>query len=564
MNTIIDSQQTPKSVSKKKRSKSLGIRSRLLIGFVVITAVFLAAICTTLVIVTHTKKFTNNVINVVLPSHDALLDLSMFVYMTETNTQSWLLTNDVKFKAHLKKNWESIAKIESQADILSTGWIHQDEKTAWIEIKSQLTQLKINQEQAINTVDKSTAMQIYLSKILPIVNQVSESLNSVTTGNQRSTSLLDVKSYELSNDAENIVSALTTLQITEYILVIVGVLTALIIYALTTRSIMLYINNFRRHSSRIARGDLTKFIEIDSNDELGQLGDDLNTMTESLASITRKITQTCHSMVTTLEEVRHAVDTQSSGASEQAASINEITASVSEIEKSTEQTLEKATTLGAAAEKTREKGQMGVEAVEQSVIGMKAVREKVQLIAQTILDLSNKTQQVGEITSVVNNLAQQSKMLALNASIEAVKAGEAGKGFAVVAVEVKNLAEQSEHSTTQVQKILEDIRRAAEKAVMVTEEGTKGVDHGTTLVEQAGDIIRSLNDVIHETSVASQQIEAAVRQESAGIEQVTTGMNEINQVTATFVASVKQTTEAMDNLADITKNLKSYIETYKI
>jgi methyl-accepting chemotaxis protein len=195
---------------------------------------------------------------------------------------------------------------------------------------------------------------------------------------------------------------------------------------------------------------------------------------------------------------------------------------------------------------------------------MKEIKDKVQMIAQTILELSNKTQQVGEITAVVNNLAQQSKMLALNASIEAAKAGEAGKGFAVVANEVKNLAEQSEQATTQVQKILEDIRHAAEKAVMVTEEGTKGVDHGTTLVEQTGNVIHNLNDVIQETSVATQQIESAVRQESAGIEQITVGMNEINQVTAAFVESVKQTTEAMGNLSTISKNLKSFVDEYKI
>ncbi len=247
-----------------------------------------------------------------------------------------------------------------------------------------------------------------------------------------------------------------------------------------------------------------------------------------------------------------------------ASSINEITASLSEIEKSSTQTMEKAKSLGESAEKTREKGQLGLDAVVQSVNGMKDVRDKVQMIAQTILDLSNQTQQVGEITAVVNNLAQQSKMLALNASIEAAKAGEAGKGFAVVAVEVKTLAEQSEQATTQVQKILENIRHAAEKAVMVTEEGTKGVDYGTDLVEQTGEIIRSLNDVIHETTIASQQIESAVRQESAGIEQITTGMNEINQVTTSFVESVKQTTEAMGNLATIAKNLKAYIDMYKL
>lgn len=321
---------------------------------------------------------------------------------------------------------------------------------------------------------------------------------------------------------------------------------------------------FSDHSSKVAGGDLRQHLEVTGDDVMAKLGKDLNVMTEGLATITVQITGACQNMVTTLEEVKHAVDVQSSGATEQASSINEITSSLDEIEKSSSQTMEKAKALGDAAERTREKGQQGLEAVEQSVQGMKAVRDKVQVIAQTILDLSNQTQQVGEITAVVNTLAQQSKMLALNASIEAAKAGEAGKGFAVVASEVKALAEQSEQSTSQVQKILENIRHAAEKAVMVTEEGTKGVDYGTSLVEQTGEIVRNLRDVIHETTIASQQIEAAVRQESIGIEQITAGMNEINQVTSTFVESAKQTNEAISNLSSIAKNLKERVDTYKV
>jgi len=322
--------------------------------------------------------------------------------------------------------------------------------------------------------------------------------------------------------------------------------------------------SFSTHSSKVAAGDLRERLEISDIDGMAQLGNDLNKMTDSLSTITKQITDASHHMVATLEEVKQAVNSQSSGATEQASSINEITASLEEIEKSSTQTMDKAKELGSVAERTREKGQQGLDAVEQSIQGMKAVRDKVQIIAQTILDLSNKTQQVGEITAVVNTLAQQSKMLALNASIEAAKAGDAGKGFAVVATEVKNLAEQSEQSTTQVQKILEDIRHATEKAVLATEEGTKGVDNGTDLVEQTGEVVRSLSEVIHEATVASQQIETAIRQEGVGIEQITAGMNEINQVTSSFVSSVKQTTEAIDNLSMITKNLKEYVDTYKI
>lgn len=380
----------------------------------------------------------------------------------------------------------------------------------------------------------------------------------------RAGGIYDLQYNSLQEGSQKIILNMNTIAMTEYLITYLGIIVSVIIISLTSRSIIRLINVFRQHSNKVASGDFRQLMVVHGSDEIAQLGSDLNRMTENLASITKQIAMSTHNMVSTLEEVRQAVNVQSTGASEQASSINEVTASLEEIEKSSAQTMQKAKALGDAAERTRDKGEQGLESVELSIQGMKAVRDKVQLIAQTILDLSTQTQQVGEITSVVKSLAQQSKMLALNASIEAAKAGDAGKGFAVVAAEVKNLAEQSELSTVQVQKILEDIRQATEKAVIVTEEGTKGVDYGTTLVQQTGEIVRGLSDVIHETTLASKQIEAAVRQESVGIEQITAGMTEINQVTNAFVASAKQTLAAIEQLSDISRRLKDRVDTYKI
>ncbi|CCD08910.1 Putative methyl-accepting chemotaxis sensory transducer [Legionella pneumophila subsp. pneumophila] len=321
---------------------------------------------------------------------------------------------------------------------------------------------------------------------------------------------------------------------------------------------------FSLHSSKVASGDLRDRLEIEDEGILQDLGRDLNSMTDRLSSITKKITQISSDIVTMVGTVLTSANKQAKEINSQASAINQISASLEEIDKSSKQTMAKAQVLREVAQNTYEQGKRGAHSVEQSILGIRASEEKMKLIAQTILDLSNHMQQIGEITLVVNTLAQQSKMLALNASIEASKAGESGKGFAAVATEVRNLAEQSEQSTVQVQKILEDIRRSTEKAVIVTEEGANTLDSGIKLIEKAGDVIHALSKMINEASISSQHIEASVRQEAIGIEQIVESMNEINRTTSTFSSGIKEMMTFIYNLDDIVKHLKKDISIYKV
>lgn len=544
---------------KNKISKT--IRGELFKGFSIIGIIFVLAAAFVLYKLSVTEDHLNSLVDIQLPEHQASFDLQIGLIRNRAELTGWLITHDIKYKNNITTSWKNINKLITSIDSYmntNTTYINK-----WTEAKVTIEQLKIATNRILET--PTATPLLIISDIVPITNQLLDILDGpLDAAGARFGGIFDIQHKQLEAYGHEISANILLIRYIQYIIILVCITATILITFVTTRSIINAINIYRKHSENVANGDLTGRILVESNDEMGQLGKDLNSMTESLSTITYQITEACHHMVTTIEEVKHAVDVQSSGASEQASSINEITSSLEEIEKSSTHTIEKAKTLGNIAEVTREKGQLGLDAVEQSIKGMKSVRDKVQTIAQTILDLSNQTQQVGEITSVVNTLAQQSKMLALNASIEAAKAGDAGKGFAVVAAEVKNLAEQSEQSTTQVQKILEDIRHATEKAVMATEEGTKGVDEGTALVEQTGEVVKNLTDVIHETTIASQQIEAAIRQEGIGIEQITAGMNEINQVTGSFVESVKQTTEAISNLATLVKNLKDQIEIYKI
>lgn len=567
MDTFHEKNGNRDQLNIKSKDAALSIKSRLYIGFSIVVLTFIVAIGISLFLVDNAKQLSAQVIEVDFPRYDIMRDFGNNLQQLQLDAQSLIITGNNTYKEKIDATWVILNRLY---DNIKNGIQSNDTRTlqSWDHISSLLLKLKADQEIALNLSSKTptiTDLQKSIELINTSINNILVIIDGpLTQSGIREGGLFDEQYKNVSKGNTLIIAQMSKIELTEYIISVIGILVSLIIAAATIKNILRHINVFREFSNKIASRDLRSQLTIESNDEIGQLGNDLNIMTDSLSSITKQITLACQNMMTTLEEVRQAVNVQSSGANEQASSINQITASLEEIEKSSSQTMDKAKMLGDAAERTREKGQQGLDAIEQSIHGMNIVREKVQLIAQTILDLSNKTQQVGEITSVVNTLAQQSKMLALNASIEAAKAGEAGKGFAVVASEVKNLAEQSEQSTAQVQKILEDIRQAAEKAVMVTEEGTKGVDNGTTLVEQTGEVVKNLSDVIRETTVASQQIEAAVRQESIGIEQITAGMNEINQVTSSFVASAKQTTEAINNLAVIAKHLKEHVDTYKV
>ncbi len=259
-------------------------------------------------------------------------------------------------------------------------------------------------------------------------------------------------------------------------------------------------------------------------------------------------------------EIFAATSQHNTGAGEQAASINQTATTVDEVRQTAEQTNDKAQSVASSAEKSVKISDTGIDAVGKTIEGMKGIKEKVQLIAENITALSEQTQQIGEIIATVNDISEQSNLLALNASIEAARAGEQGKGFAVVASEVRNLSEQSQQATSQIRAILDDIQKATHTVVKVTEEGTKGVDSGVNLANKAGDTIRILSDAIGESTEWAQQIVASARQQASGMDQISLAMNNINQSTTQTLASTKQTEQAAEKLSELGMRLKKLVD----
>jgi len=325
---------------------------------------------------------------------------------------------------------------------------------------------------------------------------------------------------------------------------------------------------------QVAQGNLTQRLEVRSNDTdaedlehllpLYVLGENMNTMVDGLAEMASQNREMVSGLAATASEILAATTQQLSAATEQDASINQTTTTVDQVRATVQQTADRADSVAETSRRSVEIGERGTQAVQDSVEGMQLIRDRVEGIAENILALSEKTQQIGEIIASVNGIAEQSKMLALNASIEASRAGEEGKGFAVVAMEVRSLAEQSREATEQVRQILNEIQQATNAAVMATEEGSKGVDAGMVQVEQAGQVIDELEQVIRNAAQAATQIAASTRQQTTGMDQLSAAMDTIRQASVQSQSSTQQAERSAQGLSKMAEQLLAIVERYRL
>lgn len=343
------------------------------------------------------------------------------------------------------------------------------------------------------------------------------------------------------------------------------------IYSVTYRRINRALDNYAEVLTHVAEGDLTQRLDIPDLEfssregrTVIQLGESINVMLDRIQGVISEIQAAFHQLEADTQSILEATSRQISMANEQDAVVTETTATVNEVRATVTETAERAQSVAETAQVSVDISRSGTDAVSETITGMELIRHRVEDIADNILVLSEHTQQIGEIIATVNNLADQSRMLALNASVEAARAGEEGKGFAVVAMEVRNLADQNRDATVQVREILGEIQRATNAAVMVTEEGSKGVDQGQDLVNSAGDSIRDLASAIEEAALAAMQIAASTRQQTIGMDQLTQAMRTIKHATTETVSSTMQVEASVQRLRQAADRVNSVIEGLKL
>ena len=258
-------------------------------------------------------------------------------------------------------------------------------------------------------------------------------------------------------------------------------------------------------AEQIAAGNLR--VKVRAQSEKDTLGNAFAAMVANLQRLTGDLTEAVNVLGSAATEIVASTTQLAASATDTATAVAETTTTVEEVRQTAQLSSQKAKTVSDSAQKSAQVSQAGKRATDESIDGMKRLRQQMESIADSMVRLSEQTQAISQIIATVDDLAAQSNILAVNAAIEAAKAGEQGKGFAVVAQEVKNLAEQSKQATNQVRTILHDIQKATGAAVMATEQGSEAVDAGTKQSVQAGDSILTLTGSVTESAHAATQIE---------------------------------------------------------
>lgn len=276
--------------------------------------------------------------------------------------------------------------------------------------------------------------------------------------------------------------------------------------------------------------------------------------------LTRQIGGAVQHVQSSASELQAAANQQATGAKEQATAMNEITTTINELLATSRQIAQSAQRVADMAEQAVSAAGSGDQTVLKGREGISGIKRQVDQIVTHMLDLGRKAQQIGGILEIINELAEQTNILSINASIEAAGAGDAGKRFAVVADEIRKLADRVGNSTKEIRELIDETRAAVNTTVMATESGSKAVDAG---MQQFADVAAAFQQIVEHVRTATEaarEIELSTKQQATAVEQVNVAFADVAQTTNEMEASSGQTFQTAAQLTDLARDLNRFVQ----
>jgi methyl-accepting chemotaxis protein len=266
-----------------------------------------------------------------------------------------------------------------------------------------------------------------------------------------------------------------------------------------------------------------------------------------------------HRVQSSSTQLEAAAHEQVSSTQELTSTTNEITVTIRELLATSRQIAESAQRVVHIAEETGHSANVGDQTVQRTQEAIGRIKGQVDQIVSRMVDLGRKSQQIGGILELINELAEQTNILSINATIEAAGAGEAGKRFAVVADEIRRLADRVGGSAREIRTLIDEIRAAANATVMATEDGSKSVEVGARQFSEVLSTFKGITDRVSVTTEAAREIELSTKQQSTAVEQLNVAIGGVAQAAKETQASSAQTLSTCSELADVSRQLSALI-----
>jgi len=313
----------------------------------------------------------------------------------------------------------------------------------------------------------------------------------------------------------------------------------------------------------LADGDLTVQATV-TEDFTGAIADSINYSIDQLRGLVATINQTAVQVSAAAQETQSTAMHLAEASEHQAQEIAGASAAVNEMAVSIDQVSANASESAAVAERSVAIAHKGAEVVQNTISGMDTIREQIQETSKRIKRLGESSQEIGDIVSLINDIADQTNILALNAAIQASMAGEAGRGFAVVADEVQRLAERSAAATKQIEQLVKTIQTDTNEAVISMEQTTSEVVRGARLAQDAGVALEEIETVSRNLADLIQNISNAARQQAASAGHISNTMNVIQEITSQTTAGTIATARSIGNLAEMANELRHSVAGFKL
>jgi methyl-accepting chemotaxis protein len=315
--------------------------------------------------------------------------------------------------------------------------------------------------------------------------------------------------------------------------------------------------------STAAEGDLTAKAEVTA-DALGSVADAFNLMIAGLTTLVTQASDVASEVQRSTSEILQSSERMRQGALQQTSQIRNASDAVNTMSLTTQRMVENADAATQTSFKATQAAVKGGTAVAETIKGMQRIRATVQSTGKKIKGLGERSLEIGAIIEVINEIATQTNLLALNAAIEAARAGEQGRGFAVVADEVRKLAERAARSTKDITGLIKGIQVETSEAVTVMEDGTREVEEGTKLADQAGATLREIEQIVKQTASLMTDITRAAGDQVKSTEGVVTTMESISRLTQETTMGVQETVSTINKMADLTTRLTEAIGRFKV